>query len=133
MRVATARGDPPRLRVTDEAFLAASSRQADLGQLRRLARACLAADDDHLMLADRARDLLGTLRDAESAGYEMAGLPPRASRISRSSVRRRRQGAPIPTRRALRARGRYAGRGANHVLGPVPGADLGKGIGADQK
>ena len=51
-------GDAPRLRVADEAGDAAAHLQADLRQLRRLARAGLAADDDHLVLLDGAADLV---------------------------------------------------------------------------
>ena len=60
-----ARGDPARLRVADQAALAAARGQADLGQLRRLARPGLAADDDHLVRADRLRDFIGPLRDRQ--------------------------------------------------------------------
>ncbi len=51
-------GDAARLRVADQPRDAAAHFQADLRQLRRLARACLAADDHHLMVADGGRDLL---------------------------------------------------------------------------
>ena len=60
-----ARGDAARLRVADEPALAAAGGEADLGQLRRLAGAGFAADDDDRMLADRARDLVGALRDRQ--------------------------------------------------------------------
>ncbi len=50
-------------------------READLGQLRRLARARLAADDDHLMLADRrARSRRRAARPAAPADRRSAGL-----------------------------------------------------------
>ncbi len=60
-----ARGDPPRLRVADQAALATSFRQADLRQLRRLARPGLAAHDHDLMLADRPGDVGRALRHRE--------------------------------------------------------------------
>ena len=44
---------------------AAAGREADLGQLRRLARTRLAADDDHRVLADGTRNLVCTLRDRQ--------------------------------------------------------------------
>ena len=52
-----ARGDAARLGVADQAVEAAAEFEADLRQLRRLARAGLAADDDDLMLLDGCRDL----------------------------------------------------------------------------
>ena len=63
-----ARGDAPRLRVADQPVDAAPELEADLGQLRRLARARLAADDDDLVLADRARDLLPPRDDRQVVG-----------------------------------------------------------------
>ena len=45
-----ARGDATRLRVSDQTERAATRFEADLRQLRRLARARRAADDDQLML-----------------------------------------------------------------------------------
>ncbi len=60
-----ARGDAPRLRVTDEPADAAPGLEADLGKLRGLARAGLAAHDDHLVIPDRALDLAGALRDGK--------------------------------------------------------------------
>src|SRR4029453_9807843 len=59
------RRNPARLRVADEAALAATRREADLGELGRLARAGLAAHDDDRVQADRARDLVGALRDGQ--------------------------------------------------------------------
>ncbi len=60
-----ARGDPARLRVADHAALAAPHGEADLGDLRGLARARLAADDDDLVVADGRGDLVGALRDGQ--------------------------------------------------------------------
>ena len=59
------RGDAPRLRMADQPPFAASRREADLRQLRRLARAGLAAHDDDRMLANRGRDVVGALRDGQ--------------------------------------------------------------------
>ena len=52
-----ARGDTPRLRVADEPRDAATEFEQDLGQLGSLARARLAADDEHLVFGDRLRDV----------------------------------------------------------------------------
>jgi hypothetical protein len=55
------RGDPPRLRMADPAAAvgaAAPDRERNLRQLRRLARARLAADDDDRVGAHRRRDLV---------------------------------------------------------------------------
>ncbi len=51
-------GDPPRLRMADQPGDAASHFQADLGQLRRLAGAGLAANDHYLVVANGGRDFL---------------------------------------------------------------------------
>src|SRR5262249_44096955 len=51
-----ARSDAPRLGVTDHSALAASNGEADLRNLRGLARTRLAADDHHRMIANRAGD-----------------------------------------------------------------------------
>ncbi len=63
-----ARGDAPRLRVADQAGDAALQLEADLGQLRGLARAGLAADDDDLVGGDGARDLLAPGDDRQVFG-----------------------------------------------------------------
>src|SRR6266496_6729866 len=60
-----ARGDPSRLRVTDQAAHPPPLLEADLGELRRLAGTRLAADDDHLMLANRGTDLRGAFADRQ--------------------------------------------------------------------
>ena len=52
------RREPARLGVTDHAGHAAAQLHADLRQLRRLTRAGLARHDDHLVVADSARDLV---------------------------------------------------------------------------
>ncbi|SIJ67977.1 Uncharacterised protein [Mycobacteroides abscessus subsp. abscessus] len=51
-------GDPPRLRVADHPLDAETKLEADLRQLRRLARTGLTGDDDDLVVADRLGDLI---------------------------------------------------------------------------
>ena len=69
-----ARGDAARLRVADEAVHAAPELEADLRQLRRLAGARLAADDDDLVLARwRVRSPRAARRRASSSGYVGCG------------------------------------------------------------
>ena len=53
-----ARREPARLGVPDHAGHAAAQLHADLRQLRRLTRARLARHNDHLVVADGARDLV---------------------------------------------------------------------------
>ena len=60
-----ARGEAARLGVADRAADTATEFQADLGQLRRLAGARLAGDDDDLMIADRLGDLVAALADRQ--------------------------------------------------------------------
>ena len=64
--------DAPRLRVADEPAAAgapaAAQFERDLGQLRGLARARLAADDDHRVIAHGARDLVAPGRDRQRLG-----------------------------------------------------------------
>ena len=60
------RGDAPRLRARRSApFAAAAHREADLGQLRRLARAGLARDDDDRVRVDRGGDVDDARRDRQ--------------------------------------------------------------------
>lgn len=65
-------GDAPRLRMADQPGAAradaAPDRQADLGQLRGLARAGLAADDHHLVRGDGPGDLVAPGRDRQRFG-----------------------------------------------------------------
>ena len=68
-----ARGDAARLRVADESVHAAPELEADLRKLRGLARAGLAADDDDLVLANRARDLLPPRDDRKVVGVARLG------------------------------------------------------------
>ena len=69
------RGDAARLSMADESRRPAPEFKADLGQLRRFARAGFAANDDHLMLLDQFgdlgapridRQLLGELRSRQA-------------------------------------------------------------------
>ena len=73
MRAATLRRrDAARLRVADQAAAAgaeaAPELEADLRQLRGLARAGLAADDHDLVRRDRARDLVAPAGDRQRFG-----------------------------------------------------------------
>jgi hypothetical protein len=73
--------DPARLGVADLAGHAAAELQADLRQLGGLARARLARDDQHLMVADGRGDLvlaladreLGRIRERECQGSVLQG------------------------------------------------------------
>ena len=79
-----ARGDAARLRVADDARDAAAASRQIFGQLRRLARAGLAAHDHDRMLLDGAADLVArwprsaVLRDSVIAGM----LAARAARAA---------------------------------------------------
>src|SRR5260221_4360651 len=59
------RRDAPRLRAADEACGAAPEREADLRDLRGLARARLAAHDGDRMVANERRDPVALLRDRQ--------------------------------------------------------------------
>ena len=59
------RGDAPRLRVTDHPENAAAGLEAELRQLRRLAAARVAADDDDAVLRDRLEQLGTRGRDRQ--------------------------------------------------------------------
>ena len=60
-----ARGDAARLRAAYQAGDAATGRQAELGQLRGLARTGFAGDDDDLVLADQLDDGFGFAADRQ--------------------------------------------------------------------
>ena len=60
-----ARGEPARLRVGDRAADAAAELEAELGDLRRLARAGLARHDDDLVVADRLQQVLAAAADRQ--------------------------------------------------------------------
>jgi hypothetical protein len=62
------RGDPPRLRVADQASRSAAEFETDLRDLRRLARAGFAADDDHGVLRDQRRDFVAASVDRQVVG-----------------------------------------------------------------
>ncbi len=91
-------GQAPRLRMADQARAAgaeaAAEIETDLRQLRGLARAGFAADDDNLMTGDRARDFVALARHGQAFGV----------RDRRDGIRCHR-GA----RRTLAARGALAG------------------------
>ena len=76
----TARSQPARLRVADQPARAAPEFEAELGQLRRLAGAGLAADDDDLMIGDRLDQLLARLHDRQLA-READRLRPQARAV----------------------------------------------------
>jgi hypothetical protein len=61
-------GDAARLRVADPPPDPPPQFQGDLGQLRRLARAGLARDHDHLGVAQGRRDLVAVLTDRQFVG-----------------------------------------------------------------
>src|SRR5690606_30950426 len=67
------RGDPARLRVADGPGDPAAELEADLRDLRRLARSGLPGDDHHLVIADRVRDVLPTRRDRQLLGLGDGG------------------------------------------------------------
>ncbi len=69
-----------RLGMADHLLAAAAEFQADLGQLRGLARAGLAADDHHLVAGDGARDLLAPRADGQVFGIGHRGDGPLGTR-----------------------------------------------------
>jgi hypothetical protein len=73
-------GDPARLCVTNQAGGAATDVQADLGDLRGLARAGFAADDQYLMLGNQLRDLGTPPIDRQVVGEDRLwqACPPRS-------------------------------------------------------
>ncbi len=85
------RRDPTRLRVPDRAGRAAPEREADLGKLRRLARAGLAAHDDDLVPLDRGGDLVALRGDGQLVGkgrFRSLSSPPLAPLDRRVELRR---------------------------------------------
>jgi hypothetical protein len=62
------RCNAPGLRMADQTPRAATGERADLGQLRRLARTGLAADDHHRVLANRDNQLIAMSRDRQRFG-----------------------------------------------------------------
>src|SRR6266496_1876916 len=89
------RGDPSRLRVTDQAAHPPPLLEADLGELRRLAGTRLAADDDHLMRANRGTDLRGALPDRQVRWIGDARSP-RCTGASALGRTRHRPGDALP-------------------------------------
>ena len=127
-----ARGEPARLRVRDRAAHAAAELQAQLGQLRRLARAGLARHDDDLVVADRRQQVLAPAADRQLgrvADRGHGGAPLRHARLGpldvglelaqrlRLRVRRARS-SRRPSRcssRSVSSRGARAGRGRSRA------------------
>ena len=75
--------DAPRLCMPDQTAHATTGGEADLGQLRGLARPGFPADDQHRMRADGRRDFIGALRNRQFGrvgdgrlGCD-SGVPPR--------------------------------------------------------
>ncbi len=62
------RRDPARLGASDEAGSASSRLQAELGNLRALARSCLTGNYEDLVFADRADDLFPPFGDRQLGG-----------------------------------------------------------------
>ena len=62
------RRDPARLGVADQPVDAAPELEAQLRQLRALARAGLAGDDDDLVVADRRQQVVAAGRDRQRRG-----------------------------------------------------------------
>ena len=93
-----ARGQPPRLRVGDRAADPAAQLQADLGQLRGLARAGLAGDDDDLVVADRRQQVV-----AARADRQRRRIGDLRDRVAAACIRccRRREVAIQPRQRGL--------------------------------
>ncbi len=86
-----ARGDAARLGVSDRG---AAQFEADLGQLRGLARAGGPGDDHDLVVADRARDLVprgadGQLGRVDDDGFDRHSLPAYRPPIARVANSRR--------------------------------------------
>jgi hypothetical protein len=116
-----ARGDAPRLRVTDQPPLAAAFREADLRELRGLAGSGLAADDDDLIRPDRRADFRGTLRhrqvrrigDGGAAGGALA--PPRHRALDRLRQPLPFGGRGPPAARAVEPAPEGGGVGAHRV------------------
>ena len=61
-------GDAPRLGVADHPVDSLPGFEAQLRELRALARPGLAGDDHHLVLADRSEDLVSALGDRQRVG-----------------------------------------------------------------
>ena len=63
-----ARGNTPGLGVANPQLPAAAKVQTYLGELSGFTRACLAREDDHLIITDRRLDIRATLRDWQLFG-----------------------------------------------------------------
>ena len=94
-----ARRQPPRLRVGDRPAHAAPQLEADLRQLRRLARPGLAGDDHDLVVADRGQQVLAPRRDGQRLGVGDGGHRGAPARDPLLRARRRRaRAARAPAR-----------------------------------
>ena len=117
-----ARGDAPRLRMPDEPTVGPAQREADLRQLRRLARSGLAADDHDGVGGDRRGDLVGPLRDRQLGRIgdrrttRRAGARRSTERAIAASIFCH-SGAPADPRRARSIRRASAGASADIVSG----------------
>ncbi len=89
------RGDAARLRVPDQPAVAPTRVEADLRQLRGLARAGLAADDHDRVRADRGRDLLRALGHGQLRRIGDRGAPLQA-RLEAGHRRLEVGGEPCP-------------------------------------
>ena len=69
-------GNPARLCMADQAFLAGASQGGDFGQLGGFARAGLTTNDDDRMRGDRTHDLLTPRTDGQLLGELKAGKCP---------------------------------------------------------
>src|SRR5207249_2999875 len=67
------RGDPAWLGVPDDAVEPTTELEADLRDLRRLARPRLAGDDDDLVVADRGGDVVAAVDDGQVLGVPDLG------------------------------------------------------------
>ena len=103
-------GQAARLGMADHLLAAAAQFQADLGKLRGLARAGLAADDHHLVIGDGARDLLAPRADGQVFGVGHRGNGPLGARRSARILR----GGGFRGRR-VRGLGRPRAGGFRHV------------------
>ena len=115
-----ARRDPARLRVADQPVHPAAELEADLRQLRGLARPGLPRHDHHLVVADRRGDVCPPCGDREHLGIADHGdqrLP--ASHLLVGAT-------PDPC--APRA-GLLPGSAAGTALGLPPGWEWGRGLG----
>ena len=122
-----ARGDAPRLRAADESRRAAPHGEADLRDLRGLARARLAAHDGHRMVAHELHDAVAVLRDRQLGGKLGARQAGEARGMARArALQQVRQQRALALRAAPLARARVDGgaeRGEPRVVGGERGVE----------